>query len=145
MKVITTNRKASFSYHLMDRIEAGLSLLGSEVRSLREGGANLTDSFATIKNGEVWLLNAHIAPYEPANYLNHKPTRERKLLLHKREIIKLTVKLKEKGLTLVPTKLYFKDGRAKVEIALAKGKRLYDKREAIKKREAGRAIQKLRS
>lgn len=139
-KVITTNRKASFNYHLLDRMEAGIVLTGSEVKSLRTSSANLTDAYALIRNGELWLINANISPYEPANYLNHKPKRDRKLLLHKREILRIFQKLKERGFTLVPTKMYFKNGRAKVEIAFAKGKKSFDKREAIKKRDIKREL-----
>lgn len=135
-----TNRKASFNYHLLERFEAGIVLTGSEVKSLRMGAANLTDAYATIKKGEAWLINANISPYVQANYLNHKPKRDRKLLLHAREILKIDQRLKERGLTLVPTKLYFKEGRAKVEIALAKGKKAYDKRETIKKRDINREL-----
>jgi len=139
-KIITTNRKASFNYHLTERFEAGLSLVGSEVKSLRAGGANLSDSYAVIKGGEVWLIGAHISPYEAASYTGHQPKRDRKLLLHKREIVKLTVKMNERGFTLVPTKMYFKGGKAKIELALAKGKKSFDKRESIKKREVNREI-----
>jgi len=139
-KIITTNRKASFGYHLMERFEAGMQLTGSEVKSLRTSSANLAEAYAVIKKGELWLINSNISPYEPANYLNHKPKRDRKLLLHKRELIKIDQKLKERGLTLVPTKLYFKGGRAKCEIALAKGKKSYDKRESIKKRDIDREL-----
>lgn len=138
VKIITTNRKASFNYQLLERYEAGIALTGSETKSLRISGANINESYAMIKGGEVWLINAHISPYEPACYLNHKPKRDRKLLLHKREILKIEIKLKERGLTIVPTKMYFKVGRAKVELALAKGKKSYDKRETIKKRDIDR-------
>lgn len=139
-KIITTNRKASFSYHLMERFEAGMQLTGSEVKSLRTASANISEAYAMMKNGELWLINASISPYEPANYLNHKPKRDRKLLLHRRELLKIDQKLKERGLTLVPTKLYFKEGRAKCEIALAKGKKSYDKRESIKRRDMDREL-----
>lgn len=140
IKIVTTNRKASFSYHLIDRFETGLVLTGSEVKSLRTTSPNIDEAYAMMKKGELWLVNSNIAPYEPANYLNHKPKRDRKLLLHKKEILKIDQKLKERGLTLVPTKLYFKDGRAKLEIALAKGKKSYDKRETIKKRDVDREL-----
>ncbi len=139
-KMITTNRKASFSYHLLERFEAGLQLTGSEVKSLRTASANISEAYAVMKKGELWLINANISPYEPANYLNHKPKRDRKLLLHKRELTKIDQKLKEHGLTIVPTKLYFKAGRAKCEVALAKGKKSYDKRESIKKRDIDREL-----
>ncbi len=139
-KMITTNRKASFSYHLLERFEAGIQLTGSEVKSLRTASANISEAYAVMKKGELWLINANISPYEPANYLNHKPKRDRKLLLHKRELTKIDQKLKEHGLTIVPTRLYFKAGRAKCEIALAKGKKSYDKRESIKKRDMDREL-----
>ncbi len=139
-KIIATNRKASFNYHLMEKFEAGLQLVGSEVKSLRTASANISEAYAVMKKGELWLINANINPYDPANYLNHKPKRDRKLLLHKRELLKIDQKLKERGLTLVPTKIYFKEGRAKCEIALAKGKKSYDKRESIKKRDINREL-----
>jgi len=140
IKIVVTNRKASFNYHLMERLEAGIVLTGSEVKSLREGGANLTDAYATLKEGELWLVNSHISPYEPAHALNHKPKRDRKLLLKKKELLKLIIKLKEKGLTIVPTKIYFAHGIAKVEIATAKGKKAFDKREDIKRRDVDREM-----
>lgn len=139
-KVVTTNRKAAFNYHLMDRVEAGLVLLGSEVKALRTGSANISEAYATIKGDGIWLVNSHIGLYEPANQLNHKPKRDRKLLLHGREVLKISQKLKERGLTLVPTRLYFKNGRAKLELALAKGKKMFDKRETIKKRDINREL-----
>jgi len=144
IKIVVTNRKASFNYLLLERYEAGMILAGSEVKSLREGGANLTDAYAMIKGGELWLINSHISPYEPAHALGHKPKRDRKLLLHKKELLKIEIKLKERGQTLVPTKIYFKNGRAKVEIALAKGKKSFDKREDIKKRELNRELARSR-
>ncbi len=140
IKIVAENRKASFHYHFLEKFEAGLVLTGSEVKSLRDGKASLGDAYAVIKNGELWLLNCHINPYAPAAGLNHEPLRSRKLLLNKAEIHKLTGSLVEKGLTLVPTKIYFKQGRAKVELALAKGKKLFDKRESIKRKESRRAI-----
>lgn len=143
-KIVTTNRKAGFNYHLLDKFEAGLTLQGSEVKSLRDGGANLTDAYCLFKKGELWVINVHISEYQPANYLNHKPKRDRKLLLHKRELIRLETKLKERGLTIIPTKIYFKNGRAKIEIALAKGKKSYDKRDAIKKRDLNRELLRMR-
>lgn len=141
IKVVAQNKKARFEYHVDSSIEAGMVLTGSEVKSMRDGRASLSDSYAVIdKRGEVYLLNAHIAHYPPAAMLNHEPTRDRKLLLHAAEIAKLTFKLKEKGFTLIPLKLYFKRGKAKVELGLCKGKRKYDKRAAIKKREAKREV-----
>ena len=136
IKIIATNKKASHNYELGESYEAGLVLQGTEVKSLREGRANLKEGYASIEDGEVYLYNCHISPYSHGNIENHDPMRTRKLLLHKKEIKRLTGKIKEKGLTLVPTKLYFKNGMAKVELALGKGKKLYDKREAIKKRDA---------
>lgn len=141
MKVVAQNRKAGFNYHFLEKIEAGIQLLGSEVKSLREGRANLGDAYAVIRAGELFLLNCHISPYPPAAGQNHEPLRSRKLLLKKREIERLTGKLQERGLTLIPTRVYFnQEGRAKVELALGRGKKLFDKREAIKKRASRRAI-----
>jgi len=134
-KNITVNRKARHEYHILQTYEAGIVLVGTEVKALREGKANLVDSYATIKNGEVWLVGAHISEYKQGNINNHIPTRERKLLLNKSEIRKLIGKTKEKGLTLIPLRMYFKNGRVKVELALAKGKKSYDKRETIAKRD----------
>lgn len=134
-KNITVNRKARHEYHILQTFEAGIVLLGTEVKALREGKANLVDSYATIKNGEVWLVSAHISEYKQGNINNHNPTRDRKLLLNKSEIRKLIGKIKEKGLTLIPLRMYFKNGRVKVELALAKGKKSYDKRETIAKRD----------
>jgi SsrA-binding protein len=148
IKVIAKNKKAFFDYHIEDKVEAGLVLQGSEVKSLRDGQASLSDSYAMMKGGEAWLINSHIAPYGPASYANHEPKRMRKLLLHAAQIAKLQGKLKERGFTLIPTMLYFKRGRAKVELGLAKGKRKYDKRVAIRaretKRELSRALRKNR-
>lgn len=141
-KVAVSNRKAGFLYHFLEKYEAGLVLTGSEVKSLRDGKGNLVDSYVTFKEGEIFLLKAHISPYPPANRMNHEPTRSRKLLLRGKEIEQLIGKMKEKGLTLIPTKIYFKGGRAKVEIALAKGKRTYDKREDLKRREADREVER---
>lgn len=134
-KNITVNRKARHEYHILQTFEAGIVLVGTEVKALREGKANLVDSYATIKNGEVWLVSAHISEYRQGNINNHNPTRDRKLLLNKSEIRKLIGKTKEKGLTLIPLRMYFKNGRVKVELALAKGKKSYDKRETIAKRD----------
>lgn len=141
MKVVAENKKAFFNYEILERIEAGIALMGSEVKSIREGRVSLKESFADIKNGEVYLLNCHISPYEAANRFNHDPLRPRKLLLHRQEIKRLTGKIKERGLTLIPTKIYFNDrGKIKVEIALARGKRAYEKKEAIKARDMEREL-----
>ncbi|MBL7197215.1 MAG: SsrA-binding protein SmpB [Candidatus Omnitrophica bacterium] len=134
-KIIATNRQARRDYTIFEAIECGIELKGSEVKSLREGKANLKDSFARIEAGEVFLYNMHISPYEQAGIFNVEPTRVRRLLLHKREINRLTGKLVQKGFTFIPLKIYFKAGIAKVELALARGKRLYDKRRQIKKKE----------
>jgi SsrA-binding protein len=141
-KVFHTNRAAAHNYHLLDRFEAGLVLTGTETKSIRAGQVNLKDSFAQIRNGEAWLVNCHVSPYEYGNRENHDPLRTRKLLLHAQEIRKLTGKVEEKGLTLIPTKVYLKKGRIKCEIALAKGKKLYDKRETLRRKEADREAQK---
>ena len=137
-KVVATNREAYFNYHLLETYECGIALTGTEVKSIREGRCNLKDSYCQVRNGEAFLLNAHISPYSHGNRENHQPTRTRKLLLHKREIEKLAGKAVEKGLTLVPTKMYFKNGRIKLEMAIAKGKKLYDKRETVRRRELDR-------
>ena len=134
-KNITVNRKARHEYSILQTLEAGIVLVGTEVKSLRQGKANLVDSYATIKNSEAWLINLHISEYTQGNINNHDPKRERKLLLNKSEIRKLIGKTKEKGLTLIPLRLYFKKGKVKVEIALAKGKKVYDKRKDIAKRD----------
>ncbi len=141
---VATNRQASYRYHLLERFEAGIVLTGTEVKSLREGKAQLKDSYATIRDGEVWLIGAYIPPYGPAARDNHDPERPRKLLLHRREIERLVGRTAERGLTLVPTRMYFsgEGSRAKVEIALARGKDLYDKRESIRKREMARDVQR---
>ncbi len=141
-KILNTNRKASHDYHLLERLEAGLVLTGTEAKSIRSRKVNLKDSFAAIRNGEAWLLNCHISPYEFGNRQNHDPLRNRKLLLHSQEIRRLTGKVEEKGLTLIPTKIYLKKGRIKCEIALAKGKKLYDKRETERRKEADRDARK---
>jgi len=141
MRTIATNKKAKFNYEILERIEAGISLLGSEVKSVREGGISLKESHAEIKGGEVFLINCNISPYEAASRFNHEPKRDRKLLLHRREIKRLTGKIQEKGLTLVPTKVFFNDkGKVKVEVSLAKGKRAYKKREVIRERERDREL-----
>ncbi len=141
---VATNRQASYRYHLTERFECGLILTGTEVKSLRDGKAQLKDAYATIRDGEVWLIGLYIAPYPAAARDNHEPERPRKLLLHRSEIERLAVSTKEKGLTLVPTRIYFAGGRsrAKVEIALARGKNLYDKRETLRKRDTVREIQR---
>jgi SsrA-binding protein len=136
------NRRASFDYELLERFEAGLVLTGSEVKSLREGGGSLAEAFARVKGGEVWLEGMHIRPYQNASYNNHDPLRSRKLLLSRREIAEVRKGLERKGLTLVPLKLYFKDGWAKVELALARGKKRHDKRQAEAKRDAQREIER---
>src|SRR3954451_2501074 len=140
MPDIARNRQASHRYNLLDRWEAGLVLTGTEVKSLREGKAQIKDGYASLRNGEVWLHNVHIPPYAPASRENHEPERSRKLLMHKHEIERLIGKTREKGLTLVPTRIYFTGGRAKVEIALARGKDVRDKRQAIKEREMNREM-----
>jgi SsrA-binding protein len=134
IKIVSTNREAYHNYFIDETFEAGMILTGTEVKSLRDGRANLKDAYVTVKEGEAWLLNAHISPYTHGNRENHEPTRTRKLLLHKREIIKIGSKALEKGYTLVATKIYFKRGRAKIEIGLGRGKKLFDKRETEKRR-----------
>ncbi|KAA0256892.1 SsrA-binding protein SmpB [Deferribacter autotrophicus] len=140
MKVLATNKKAFHDYEIIEKYEAGIVLKGTEVKSAKNGRINLRDSFIRIKDGEAFLLNCHISPYEQGNIMNHDPTRTRKLLLHKREIERLAGKVQEKGLTLVPLKVYLKNNLVKIEIALAKGKKLYDKRETIKKKDLEREI-----
>ncbi|MCS7220395.1 MAG: SsrA-binding protein SmpB [Anaerolineae bacterium] len=142
IKTIATNRKAYHDYEVVDTLEAGIVLTGTEIKSIREGRVNLRDGFAIIRGGEVWLLNVHIAPYPGGNRQNHEPRRERKLLLHRREINRLAGRVQEKGWTLVPLRLYLKDNKAKIELGLVRGKREYDKREAIAKREAEREVQR---
>jgi len=139
---IATNRQASYRYELLERWECGLQLQGSEVKSMREGRVQLKDAYATVRDGEVWLHNVHIAPYAPAARDNHEPERPRKLLMHKREIERLIGKTQEKGLTLVPTRMYFKGRNAKVEIALARGKDVRDRRRDLKAREQRREIER---
>jgi len=141
-KIVCVNREARHNYFIDEIYEAGLVLLGSEVKSLRDGKANLKDSYGRIQKGEAFLVNAHVSPYPGANQFNHEPTRPRKLLLHQREIERLTSKTKEKGLTLIPLRLYFKNGRAKVELGLARGKKLYDKRETLKRKMAEREVER---
>jgi SsrA-binding protein len=139
---VATNRQASHRYELLDKLECGLVLRGTEVKSLRENGAQLKDGFALIRDGELWLNNVHIPPYGPAARENHEPERPRKLLAHRREIERLGGRTIERGLTLVPTRMYFKDGRAKVELAVAKGKDRFDKRETLKKKDQQREMQR---
>ncbi|MGD0781474.1 MAG: SsrA-binding protein SmpB [Candidatus Aminicenantales bacterium] len=139
MKSISVNKKAFFNYEILESLEAGISLLGSEVKAVREGRVSMKDTYADVRNGEVFLFGLHISPYEAANRFNHDPLRERKLLLHRREIRRLTGKIQERGLTLIPTKVLITDkGLIKVELALAKGKKLYEKREAVKARDQAR-------
>src|SRR5919108_867190 len=142
MADVATNRQARYRYHLLEKWEAGLALTGTEVKALRDGKAQIKDGYASVRDGEVWLHNVHIPPYGPAARDNHEPERSRKLLLHRREIDRLIGKTREKGLTLVPTRVYFSDpgSRAKVEIALARGKDVHDKREVIRRRETQREI-----
>jgi SsrA-binding protein len=141
-KIVVTNKKARHDFFIEETYEAGISLLGTEVKSLRNGRANIKDSFARIVGDEIFLFNMHISPYEQGNIANHDPIRDRKLLLHKNEIGRLMGKVKEKGYTLVPLQVYFKRGYAKVEIALAKGKHLYDKRQTIAEKEAQREVER---
>jgi SsrA-binding protein len=145
---VASNRYASYRFELLERIECGIALQGTEVKSLRDGGAQLKDGYALIRDGELYLHNVHIPPYGPAAAANHEPERDRRLLAHRRQIDKLAAQVKEKGLTLVPTRIYFSGGRAKVEIAVAKGKDQFDKRQALKerdsKREMDRALREVR-
>lgn len=141
-KLIAENRKARHDYHLSGFVEAGLVLLGTEVKSCRDGRANLRQAYAEIRNGEAWLVGAHISVYDQGNINNHEPERQRKLLLHRGQMDDLYEQVREKGMTIVPTRMYFKDGRAKVEIALARGKDLHDKRADVVKRDADREIQR---
>jgi SsrA-binding protein len=138
VKVVSTNRKAGFEYFLLERFEAGLALKGSEIKSIRAGQISLSEAYVRADEQSAWLMDAHVAPYIQANRFNHDPKRPRRLLLHKKEIQKLWNAVRQKGVTIVPTRVYLKDGRAKLEIAIAKGKKLYDKREAIAKRDAER-------
>jgi SsrA-binding protein len=137
---VATNRQASFRYQLLERFECGIVLTGTEVKSLRAGNAQLKDAYATVRDGELWLIGMYIAPYGPAAGANHDPERARKLLLHRAEIDRLVGRTRERGLTLVPTRVYFSGPRAKVEIALARGKAVYDKRETIRRRELAREV-----
>ena len=140
--MIVTNRAALHEYHVLDRYEAGVALTGTEVKSVRAGQIQLKDSYVAVRDGEAWLVGAHISVYDQGNIANHDPDRDRKLLLHRREVEQLGAKVRERGLTLVPTRLYFRDGRAKVELALARGKEQRDKRRDIAKREAQRDMER---
>jgi len=142
IKIIVTNRRARYDYKFLETWEAGIVLTGTEVKSLREGKITLTDSYATVENGEVYLCNVHVPPYKQGSSFNHEPTRRRKLLLHRTEIRRLIGRVVEKGLTLIPLRVYFLRGRAKVEIALAKGKREYDRRQTIAERDARREMER---
>lgn len=142
MKIISNNKKAFHDYFILDTYEAGIELKGTEVKSLRKGSANLKDAYIKIKDNEAFIENMHIAPFEQGNRFNHDPLRERKLLLHRKEIRKLQKEVKENGLTIIPTKLYFNTSKAKLEIALARGKKLYDKRQDLKAKDAKRDIEK---
>lgn len=142
IKVVATNRKASHEYFLLERFEAGIALQGSEIKSIRAGQISLAEAYVRVDGREAWLEDAHIAPYEQAGRFGHDPRRPRRLLLHRREIRQLWNEVRQKGMTIVPTRVYLKNGRAKLEIAVAKGKKLYDKRQAIAKRDAEREIQR---
>lgn len=142
IKIVASNRKASHEYFLLDTYEAGIVLTGSEIKSIRAGRMSLAEAYIRIENGEGWLVDAHIAPYSQASRNNHEPRRPRKLLLHRKEIDELDAEIRQKGVTIIPTKAYLKDGRAKLEIAIAKGKKLYDKRQAIAKRDAEREMER---
>ena len=142
MAIVTQNKKAFFDYSIDETVEAGIVLTGTEVKSLRDGKANLKDSYVIIKNNEAFLLNCHISPYTHGNIMNHDPLRTRKLLLHKKELEKLQGKTAQKGYSLIPLKIYFKGSHAKVEVGLARGKKQYEKRDTIKKKEADREIQR---
>jgi SsrA-binding protein len=142
-KLVATNRKARFEYEVLETVEAGIALLGPEVKSLRAGNASLADAYAVVRRGEVFLVGAHVSPYAQASRENPDPRRERKLLLHRAEIARLAGKVAERGLTLVPLELYFREGRAKVALALARGRRRHDKREAIRRREEDRELRRV--
>ncbi len=143
IKVVATNRKASFEYFLLEKFEAGLSLQGSEIKSIRAGQVSIVEAYVDIEGGqEAWLVEAHIAPYAQANRFNHDPKRKRRLLLHKKQIREIWNQVRQKGMTVVPTRIYLKDGRAKIEIALARGKKAYDKRESIAKRDRERGAER---
>ena len=142
VKVIATNRKAHFEYFLLDRFEAGIALQGSEIKSIRAGQVSLSEAYVDVTEHDAWLINAHIAPYDPASRMNHDPKRRRRLLLHAREIRELWDVVRQKGVTIVPVQLYLKEGRAKLEIAVARGKKLYDKRQDIAKRDQERELER---
>jgi len=142
IKTITNNRKARHDYHILETIEAGIELRGTEVKSLRAGRVNLKDGYVDVRDMEMYLIGVHISPYEEGNRFNHEPERPRRLLLHRREILKFGIKARDKGLTLVPLRMYFRGARVKVEIGLARGKKQFDKRETIAKRDAKRAVQR---
>jgi SsrA-binding protein len=141
-KLVVENRKAYHEYTIEERLESGIELAGTEVKSIRQGKVNMGDSYAAVDNGELWLYDLHISPYEQGNRFNKDPLRPRRLLMHKREILRLFNIVRQEGLTLIPTRLYFKNGRVKVEISVARGKKLYDKRDAMARRQAGREIEK---
>ena len=143
VKIITTNRKARHEYHIEERLECGIQLVGTEVKSLRAGKANLQDAFCTLKSGEMMMLNCHISPFKHASHYNHDPMRPRKLLMHKREIKKWGQALEQKGYTIIPLSLYFKSGKVKVEIGMARGKKLYDKRSDIAERDSKRRLDRV--
>lgn len=143
VKTVADNRRARHEFEIIEVYEAGIELSGTEVKSMRMGRANLQDAFARVENGELWLFNCNISPYDFGNRFNHEPNRKRRLLMHKKEIMKLKSKIQEKGLTLIPLKLFFKGNWAKIDIALARGKQLYDKREAIAKKEGKRQLERL--
>ncbi|MGA7624988.1 MAG: SsrA-binding protein SmpB [Candidatus Acidiferrales bacterium] len=138
VRIVAQNRAASYNYHLLDNLETGLVLVGTEVKSLREGKGTLREAYAEIRQGQAWLVNCHIPEYQPGGFRNHDPLRKRKLLLHRREIDRLLVQTQQKGMTIVPTKIYFRDGIAKCEVAIAKGKKFHDRREAERQKEAKR-------
>jgi len=142
IKTVATNRKAYHNYNLSEGVEAGIALTGTEIKSIRAGRVSLADAYVRPENGELWLVGAHIARYDAGSYMSHQPTRPRKLLLHRKQINELTSRVVERGFTLLPVKLYIKDSRAKVEVALGRGKRLYDKREAITRRETEREMER---
>jgi SsrA-binding protein len=145
IKIIATNRKAKHDYFLLETFEAGLSLRGSEIKSIRAGKISIKEAYVKVDGKEAWLINAHISPYDPASHENHDPTRERKLLLHKKEIKRLWDEVRQKGITIIPIKVYLKRGKAKVEISIVKGKKNYDKRDAIAKRDAQRDMDRAMS
>ena len=142
-KVLADNRRARHEYEVLDTVETGIELFGTEVKAMRQGKANLQDAFARIDQGEIWLHNCHISPYDHGNRFNHEPNRKRRLLLHKKEILKIKSSIQEKGLTLIPLKMYFKGNWAKVALGICRGKRLYDKRQTIQKRETQRQLDRL--